>query len=100
MPVPTPRASEALDQRMPTIRICVTAVTDEGDTVIVYGVADDPGAEADSPAREVAFVVPAKSEGSADLAERASRLERGALATIEYRAIEPDWNLVEDLHRI
>ena len=86
---------------MPTIRIAVTAVTDEGDTVVVYGVADDTRTEVDSSAREVAFVVPAKSEeGSADLAERASRLERGALVTVDYRAIEPGWHLIEDLQRV
>lgn len=79
---------------MPTARIVVTAVTDEGDTVIVSGKPEN----AASDAAETAFAFQAKGEqGDAEVAELASRLSPGARVAVRYTAISPGWNLGRNL---
>ncbi len=79
---------------MPIVRIKVTAVSDQGDNVIVWGrtehVPDD--------SEPVGYAFQTKGE-DADirLAERASRLAYGTEAVIEYAAIAKDWNLARGL---
>jgi hypothetical protein len=68
---------------MPVARITVTAVSDEGDTVIVWGRPEN--APNDSEQADVG------------LAERASRLARGTEAAIDYTSIAGDWNLARGL---
>jgi hypothetical protein len=65
---------------MPIARITVTAVSDEGDDVIVWGRPED----APDDSEPVGFVFQAKGEHADDgLAERASRLAPGAEAVID-----------------
>ena len=74
---------------MSVARITVTAVSDEGDTVIVWGRSEH--APDDEP---VGFVFQAKGEhADAGLAERASRLSRGTEVTIDYISVAADWNI-------
>ena len=75
---------------MPIARITVTAVSDEGDNVVVWGRSE----HAPSEGEPVGFVFQTKGE-QADirLAERASRLVDGAEAAIDYVPVAGGWNL-------
>jgi hypothetical protein len=75
---------------MPTAHVTVTAVSDEGDTVIVWVQPEDaPGGT-----EPVGYVFHAKGGGAAAvLAERASRLTAGAEAVIEYTPVVDGWNV-------
>jgi hypothetical protein len=75
---------------MPTARITVTAVSDEGDNVIVWrrpeGASDD--------AEPLGYVFQAGGDhDTVALAERASRLAAGTEAVIEYTTVVDGWNL-------
>lgn len=73
---------------MPIARVTVAAVSDEGDTVVVWG---RPAAGAGG---LVGFAFQAKGDQSdVDAAERASRLAVGTAAVIEYAAIADGWNI-------
>jgi len=75
---------------MPIARITVTAVSDEGDNVIVWGRSE----HAPSEGEPLGFVFQTKGE-QADiaLAERASRLVGGTEAAIDYIPVAGGWNL-------
>jgi hypothetical protein len=79
---------------MPIARITVTAVSDEGDNVIVWGRPENaPGSS-----QPVGFVFQAKGEqADIGLAERASRLARGTQAAIDYVSVGDGWNLARGL---
>lgn len=73
---------------MPTARVTVTAVSDEGDTVIVWG--RPPGARSDS--QPIGYAFRAESDpGTVALAEQASRLAAGTEAVIDYVAVTGEW---------
>jgi len=79
---------------MPIARIKVTAVSDQGDNVIVWGrteyVPDD--------CEPVGYAFQTKGEhADIGLAERASKLVYGTEAVIDYVAIAKDWNLARGL---
>ena len=76
------------------IGVTVTAVSDEGNQVIVWGRV----APARSGTHAIGFVFRAAGE-DADvmLAEQASRLRRGAMVIIEYRPVVDGWNLATEL---
>ena len=75
---------------MPIVRITVTAVSDEGDNVIVWGRPE----HAPSEGEPTGFAFQTKGE-QADiaLAERASRLVGGTKAAIDYIPVAGGWNL-------
>lgn len=82
---------------MPIARILVTAVSDEGDTVVVWG-RDENEPEDDEP---IGFAFAAKGEPpDIALAERASRLRSGDTAAIEYVSIADGWNIAGDLSTV
>jgi hypothetical protein len=77
---------------MPLARISVTAVTDEGHHVIVWGT---PEHDPDAP---VGFTFPTKGDDAdVGLAQRASRLTAGDKVVIEYMAVTDGWNLARGL---
>ncbi|MEN8234710.1 MAG: hypothetical protein ABFR89_07270 [Actinomycetota bacterium] len=78
---------------MPVARITITAVSDEGDSVIVWGTPEQgPGDE------PIAFVFHTKEERSdVELAERASRLARGTEIVIDYIPVVDGWNRARGL---
>lgn len=79
---------------MLTTRVTVTAVWDQGDTVIVWG-RPEHAAEDSEP---IGFVFQAKgAQADVDLAEQASRLARGTEAVIGYVPVADDWNLATRL---
>ncbi len=79
---------------MPVARITVTAVSDEGDTVVVWGRREN----APDGSEPIGFAFQTKGEhADVGLAERASRLARGAEAAIDYTSIAGDWNLATGL---
>ena len=79
---------------MPTARISVTTVTDEGDTVIVWGRPQHASDDTES----LGFVYQTKgSRMDAALAERASRLTRGTQCVITYVVVADEWNVANDL---
>ncbi len=79
---------------MPVARITVTAVSDEGDTVIVWGRREN----APDDSEPIGFAFQTKGEqADVGLAERASRLARGTEAAIDYTSITGDWNLARGL---
>ena len=79
---------------MPIARVTVTAVSDEGDNVTVWG---RPEHAADD-SEPIGFTFQAKGEhGDLELAERASRLARGTEAVIEYTSLADDWNIARGL---
>lgn len=82
---------------MPDAHIAVTAVSDEGDTVIVWGRPVDGPDEAEP----VGFAFHAKGEDAdAGLAARASRLARGDETVIEYVPVATGWNIARGMaHR-
>jgi hypothetical protein len=79
---------------MPVARITVTAVSDEGDNVIVWGRPE----HAPDDSEPIGFVFQTKGEqGDVGLAERASRLACGTEAVIDYASVAVDWNLARGL---
>ncbi|HZD23771.1 MAG TPA: hypothetical protein VE569_10285 [Acidimicrobiia bacterium] len=79
---------------MPIARITVSAVTDEGDNVIVRGRVE----EAADDSAPVGFVFQTKgSRGDVGLAERASRLARGTEVVIGYASVAGEWNIAREL---
>lgn len=79
---------------MPIARIKVTAVSDKGDNVVVWGrteyVPDD--------SEPVGYAFQTKGEqADIGLAERASRLAYGTEAVIEYDRMTRDWNVARGL---
>jgi hypothetical protein len=79
---------------MPVARITVTAVSDEGDTVIVWGRLEHAPADSEP----IGFAFQTKGEqADVGLAERASRLARGTEAAIDYTSIAGHWNLARGL---
>ncbi len=78
---------------MPVARITVTAVSDEGDTVIVWGRPE----HALDDIEPIGFVFQTKGEqADLGLAARASRL-CGSEAVIDYASVTVDWNLARGL---
>ena len=80
---------------MPIARITVTAVTDEGDNVIVWGRPEHAAADDGEP---FGFVFQTKG-GQADVgvAERASRLASGTKVVVGYASVADKWNLARGL---
>jgi len=79
---------------MPIARIAVTAVSDEGDSVIVWGRLE----HASNESKPIGFVFQARSEqADVALAERASQLAGGTVVVIDYTSIADDWNLARGL---
>ena len=79
---------------MPVARITVTAVSDEGDTVIVWGRPE----HAPDDSEPIGFAFQTKGDqADVGLAERASRLARGTEAAIDHTSIAGDWNLARGL---
>jgi hypothetical protein len=74
---------------MPTVRITVTAVSDEGDTVIIWGRPDDAP---DAAPVGYAFQTTGDHD-TVTLAEQASRLASGTKVIIDYTAVAEGWNL-------
>jgi hypothetical protein len=70
--------------------VTVTAVSDEGNQVIVWGRVAHPETGTDA----VGFVFRATGDdANAELAEQASRLRRDSTVIIEYRPVVGGWNL-------
>ena len=79
---------------MPVARITVTAVTDEGDNVIVWGRAEHAADDTEP----VGFVFQTKgARADVELAERASRLARGTEVVIGYASVADEWNIAREL---
>jgi hypothetical protein len=79
---------------MPIARITVTAVSDEGDSVIVWGRTE----HAQDDSEPIGFAFQTKGEhADIGLAERASRLRHGTEAVIDYAPMTKDWNLARGL---
>ena len=79
---------------MPVARIRVTAVSDEGDNVIVWG-RSEGALDDDEP---VGFVFQTKGErADVGLAARASQLACGSEAVIDCVSVTVDWNLARGL---
>ena len=79
---------------MPVARIRVTAVSDEGDHVIVWGRPE----HAPDDSEPIGFVFQTKGDqADIGLAERASRIARGTEAAIDYAPVAGDWNLAKGL---
>ena len=79
---------------MPVACITVTAVSDEGDNVIVWGRPE----HAVDPGEPVGFVFQTKGAGAdVELAERASRLARGMEVVIGYETVADEWNIAREL---
>ena len=79
---------------MPVARIRVTAVSDEGDNVIVWSRPE----HAPDDGEPIGFVFQTKGEhADVGLAERASRLTRGSEAVIDYVSVTVNWNLAKGL---
>jgi len=79
---------------MPLARVSVVSVSDEGDSVIVWGRSDSAPEDSEL----IGYVFGA--EGGRDsraLAERASRRASGALATIDYMAVTGEWRRARGL---
>lgn len=75
---------------MPTARITVTGVSDEGDNVVVWGRPEHSPPEG----KPIGFVFQTKGErADIGLAERASRLVGGAHVVINYTPVGGGWNL-------
>jgi hypothetical protein len=79
---------------MPIARTTVTAVSDEGDNVIVWGRPE----HAPDDSEPVGFAFQTKgNRADVGLAERASRLASGAEADIDCVSVTVDWNLAKGL---
>jgi hypothetical protein len=75
---------------MPIAHITVTAVSDEGDNVIVWGRPE----HAPYDGEPIGFVFQTKGEqADITIAERASRLVDGTEAAIDYTPVAGGWNL-------
>lgn len=75
---------------MPIAHITVTAVSDEGDNVIVWG---RPEHTADD-SEPIGFVFQTKgTQADFGLAEQASRLAHGIEAVISYEPVADNWNI-------
>lgn len=75
---------------MPIVRITVTAVSDEGDNVVVWGRPE----HAPSDDEPIGFVFQAKGErADIGLAERASRLVDGTAVVVGHTPVASGWNL-------
>ena len=75
---------------MPIARITVTAVSDEGDNVVVWGRPEG----APSEGVPIGFVFQTKGEqADIGLAEQVSRLVDGMEAAIDYTPLAGGWNL-------
>ena len=71
---------------MPTTRITVVSVVDEGDQVVVRGVRSD--------GREMACAFLTKgADGDAELASRASRLSTGDMVDVDAVAVVEEWHV-------
>jgi hypothetical protein len=79
---------------MPVARVTVTAVNDEGDTVIVWG---RPHHAADN-TEPVGYAFQTKGDhDAAALAEQASRLAAGTAAIIDHTPVVDGWNIARSL---
>jgi hypothetical protein len=79
---------------MPTARITVTAISDEGDTVIIWGRPDN----ASDGSEPVGYAFQAKGgHDTAALAEQASRLAAGTEAVVEYTVVVEGWSIARAL---
>ena len=79
---------------MPTAHITVTAVTDEGDTVIVWG---RPG-DAPGDAEPDGYVFQSKGvHDTVSLAEEASRVAAGTAAIIDHTPVVDGWHVASGL---
>lgn len=79
---------------MPIARVTVTAVSDEGDNVIVWGLPEHAADESEP----IGFVFQTKgAQADVGLAERASRLVRGAETVIGYVLVADGWNIANEL---
>jgi hypothetical protein len=79
---------------MPVAHIAVSAVSDEGDTVVVWG---RPVRDPDE-VEPVGFAFHARGEDAdAGLAEQASRLASGDEVVIEYVPVVDGWNVARGL---
>lgn len=79
---------------MPIARITVTAVSDKGDNVIVWGLPEHAADESEP----IGFVFQTKgAQADVGLAERASRLVRGTEAVIGYASVADGWNIANGL---
>ena len=79
---------------MPIARITVTAVSDEGDNVVVWGRPEHTPDDGEP----IGFVFQTKGEqADVELAERASRLADGTEVTIEYTPVAGGWSLGREL---
>lgn len=81
-------------QCVPVMRITVTAVSDEGDVVVVWGRPEH--APGDREPMGFAFLAKGDQAG-VGLAERASRLARGSEVIIDYAPVATGWNLARGL---
>jgi hypothetical protein len=76
---------------MPIARLTVTAVSDEGDQVIVHGTQGD----ASTP---TTFVFQTKGDwADVGMAERASRLTSGVEVVIDYTLVAEGWSVARGL---
>lgn len=83
-----------LSRDMPIARIIVTAVSDEGGSVVVWGRLEDAADHSES----LGFVFQAKrAQADVGLAERASRLARGTRAVVDYTPVTNVWNIARGL---
>ena len=79
---------------MPIARVMVTAVSDQGDNVIVWGRTE----YVPSNSEPAGYVFQTKGEhADIGLAERASKLASGTDGVIEYVSVAKDWNLATGL---
>ena len=79
---------------MPVARITVTAVSDEGDTVVVWGRTE----HAPEGREPVGFAFQTKGEeADVGLAERASRLACGKEAVVDFEVVALGWNTANGL---
>jgi len=75
---------------MPVAHVTVTAVSDEGDVVVVWGRSEGAHDEGEP----VGFAFQTKGErADVELAERASRLVRGNEVAIDYEPVAAGWNI-------
>ncbi len=79
---------------MPTARITVAAVSDQGNTVIVWGRPEHPTDDT----APIGYAFQTKGEDAdVTLAARASRLASGMTCVIEYTPVTDGWNLARGL---
>lgn len=77
---------------MPVARITVTAVSDEGHQVVVWGTPSH------RPGERVGYVFATKgADADTELAERASRLMAEAEVVVDYTFVTDGWNLARGM---